>query len=275
MLAVKRSPSFFKPFALLLAAGRRKCALAHPSVRERKRIMNKKHDLSLPWISEGLHWIVSAHKRYASVTSDEYNLQQTGILPYFPAHFQWNKTSSKRWTGCTLPLDITLGIMPSCLKKVNYYRILPIIPYIPKREASSATPVINTGMIPELLGPHGKIWSSWPQKLNRRCFIRSVAWKESNANCKVGIFQLGWFMPHVRQMLEVQELICDSEPLNMYRQWNVWNLKFHPQREVGMQQITKAGNAWQDRKEEDRWSVLAKIQSVVIQHSHAWFICFT
>lgn len=137
MLAVTRSPSFFKQFALLLAAGGRKCALVHPSVRERKRIMNKKHDLSLPWISEGLHWMVSAHKLYASVTSDEYNLQQTGILPYFPAHFQWNKTSSKRETGCTLPLDMTLGITPSCLKKVNYDRILHIIPYIPKREGSS------------------------------------------------------------------------------------------------------------------------------------------
>lgn len=26
------------------------------------------------------------------------------------------------------------------------------------------------------------------KKLNRRCFIQSAAWKESNANCKVGIF---------------------------------------------------------------------------------------
>lgn len=69
-------------------------------------------------------------------------------------------------------------------------------------------------------------------------------------------------------MLEVQELISDSEPLNMYRQWNVWNLKFHPQREVGIQHSSKAElstgeNSWQDRKE-DRWSVLAKIQSVVV-----------
>lgn len=48
-------------------------------------------------------------------------------------------------------------------------------------------------------------------------------------------------MPHVRQILEMQELMFDSEPLNIYRQWNVWNpgLKFEPQRKVGIQQKRK------------------------------------
>lgn len=53
--------------------------------------MNKKHDLSLPLISEGLR--LCTKKLYAPVTADECHLQETDV---FAAHFQWNKTSSNR-----------------------------------------------------------------------------------------------------------------------------------------------------------------------------------
>lgn len=53
--------------------------------------MNKKHDLSLPLISEGLR--LCTKKLYASVAADECHLQETDMSA---PHFQWNKTSSNR-----------------------------------------------------------------------------------------------------------------------------------------------------------------------------------
>lgn len=43
--------------------------------------------------------------------------------------------------------------------------------------------------------------------------IRSAAWKESNANCEAGLFQLrGWLMPYGRLMLNIHTCWCTRFP---------------------------------------------------------------
>lgn len=75
------------------------------------------------------------------------------------------------------------------------------------------TPVINAWIIPELMGPHGKTWFSWPASCNLKnstgAALSDLPLERNPVQiAKQGLFQLsGWFMPYVRHKFKIQGLV--------------------------------------------------------------------
>lgn len=88
---------------------------------------------------------------------------------------------------------------------------------------SSTTPVINNNSW--TVGATWKKLAVLTTKTQQSLLYPICCLKGIQCKLQSGDFSTqGWFMPHVRQILEMQELMCDSEPLNIYRQRNVRSL---------------------------------------------------
>lgn len=112
------------------------------------------------------------------------------IYPWYPlplTHFLWTRTYSnyrwRSWINIFL-LGNGYGNNEFLPTQSKLSQDISLMLYISKRKFSSMsfinlmwkfhmrlsfiTPVINTCIIPELLGPHGKSWFSWPAPCNRK-----------------------------------------------------------------------------------------------------------